>query len=813
MSKMTLVIVESPAKCKKIESYLGPGYKCLASFGHLRQLSSLKNIDIDNNFKPTFELVDDDKKRKHIDFLRKEINSSDEVVIGVDDDREGESIAWHVCDLFGLSVEKTKRIVFHEITENAIQSAIAHPRTIDMKKVNSQIARQILDLLVGYNISPILWKFISKTSEKSLSAGRCQTPALKLVYENQREIDNSPPQKVYNTTGYFTNKCIAFDLNKQVENEQAMSDFLEESASHSHLFTRTDPSRVYKQPPEPLTTSRIQQLASNEMHISPKETMKCCQTLYEAGYITYMRTDSKKYSADFLVDAKEYIVREYTQEKFINPKIDELSNANILGKDKDQEKPKDKEKKKPEKKKSAAPPPQEAHEAIRPTNLTTKTVPEDLSAREKKLYKMIWETTLESCMSPAEYFSFTSNISAPDASTKYSLTSELLDFLGWKIVKNKESKTLKEKEYNYLLHLKPGQEVKFKKITSKVTLKNAKQHYTEAKLVQLLEDNGIGRPSTFSSLIDKIQEREYVKKQDIQGKQIECKDFELDDDNTLSESTATREFGNEKNKLVIQPLGIIVIEFLNKNFSDLFEYDYTKNMEDDLDKISRGEKVWYELCNSALTEINKNCEKLSGEKKCEIKIDDTHFYIIGKHGPVIKCIQSESKTKTKTTENTKSNVEFIPVREGIDLKKLERGEYKLEDIVAPAKQNQIQLGTYKEEPLILKKGKFGLYVTWGQNSKSLSSLGNRPMENVRLSDVLDVLEKSESGGDASSGVIRFINNDISIRNGKYGPYVFYKTKKMTRPLFLKLTNFDGDYKTCTVAAFFGWLQSEHDLAP
>ena len=236
-------------------------------------------------------------------------------------------------------------------------------------------------------------------------------------------------------------------------------------------------------------------------------------------------------------------------------------------------------------------------------------------------------------------------------------------------------------------------------------------------------------------------------------------------------------------------------------------------MEDDLDKISRGEKVWYELCNSALTEINKNCEKLSGEKKCEIKIDDTHFYIIGKHGPVIKCIQPESKTKTKTTENTKSNVEFIPVREGIDLKKLERGEYKLEDIVAPAKQNQIQLGTYKEEPLILKKGKFGLYVTWGQNSKSLSSLGNRPMENVRLSDVLDVLEKSESGGDASSGVIRFINNDISIRNGKYGPYVFYKTKKMTRPLFLKLTNFDGDYKTCTVAAFFGWLQSEHDLAP
>jgi DNA topoisomerase-1 len=194
-NKTTLVIVESPAKCKKIEEYLGPGYKCLASFGHLRQLKSLSNIDMENNFNPKFDIVDDDKKKKHIDFLRKEISFAEEVILASDDDREGEAIAWHICDLFGLSVEKTKRIAFHEITENAIQSAIAHPRIIDMKKVNSQIARQILDLLVGYNVSPMLWKFISKTSENSLSAGRCQTPALKLVYENQIEIDNSPAKK------------------------------------------------------------------------------------------------------------------------------------------------------------------------------------------------------------------------------------------------------------------------------------------------------------------------------------------------------------------------------------------------------------------------------------------------------------------------------------------------------------------------------------------------------------------------------------------------------------------------------------------
>jgi DNA topoisomerase-1 len=534
--------------------------------------------------------------------------------------------------------------------------------------------------------------------------------------------------------------------------------------------------------------------------------MKCCQTLYEGGYITYMRTDSKKYSADFLVDVKEFILSEYSLEKFINPKIDSLSNSSVNVEVQ--------EKKKTPKKKSNVPPPQEAHEAIRPTNLSIRNVPDDLTIREKKLYKMIWETTVESCMSPAEYFSFTSTIFTDVEGVKYSLTNELLDFLGWKIVKNKESKANKEKEYHYLFQLPQGKEIAFKKITSKVTLKNTKQHYTEAKLVQLLEDNGIGRPSTFSSLVDKIQERGYVKKQDISGKQIACKDFELADD-TLTESNTTREFGNEKNKLVIQPLGILVMEFLNKNFEDMFNYDYTKNMEDDLDKISRGEKVWHQLCQTCLNEIEKNCSKLVDEKKCEIKIDDTHFYIIGKHGPVIKCLKKGSGSGTG--KGKKDEVTFLPVKEGLDLKKLERGEYKLEDVVATVKQNQLQLGIYKEEPLLLKKGKFGLYVTWGQNSKSLSSFGNRPMESIKLEDVLDILnkaeEKAESGEASASGVIRFITNDISIRNGKYGPYVFYKTKKMTKPLFLKLTNFEGDYKTCTIATFLEWLKTEHELAP
>ena len=324
-----LVIVESPAKCSKIESYLGQGYKCIASFGHIRQLLSLDAIDVNNNFKTKYEISSDPKKKKNIDSMKTYIANSSEVILATDDDREGEAIAWHICDLFNLSIQTTKRIVFHEITESAVQNSICNPRIINMNLVYSQQARQILDLLVGYTITPLLWKYIAKNAENSLSAGRCQSPALKLVYENQQEINKSPGQQVYNTVGYFTNKCIPFDLNKKYESENDIVQYLKNISnlsSFKHIFTRSDPIIVYKQQPEPLTTSRIQQIASNEMHISPKETMKYCQTLYEEGYITYMRTDSKKYSKDFIKTVKTFILQQYNLEKYIHVNIDQLAN-------------------------------------------------------------------------------------------------------------------------------------------------------------------------------------------------------------------------------------------------------------------------------------------------------------------------------------------------------------------------------------------------------------------------------------------------------------------------------------------------------
>ena len=622
----SLVIVESPAKCKKIEQYLGPGYKCMASYGHIRELSSLKNIDIENNFNPSYLMIDNAIKKRNIEVLRKEIKSAGEVILATDDDREGEAIAWHLCQVFKLDVAKTKRIIFHEITESALQNAVQNPKTIDMNLVHAQQARQILDVLVGFKVSPILWKLVStpKGKDNSLSAGRCQTPALKLVYENQKEIDETEERKVYNTTGYFTNSNLAFDLLPQgkIESEDEMVNFLDESADFSHIYTCSQPSKIYKQPPEPFTTSRIQQVASNELHYSPKETMRICQLLYEGGFITYMRTDSKSYSEEFINTASEYINKTYNTSYF---------NTSLLNKnEKSVEKPKKGSKK--IKKENFA---QEAHEAIRPTNLSLCELPEEMDSKERRMYKLIWQNTLESCMVPASYYSITASISAP-LDMKYNYTSELIDFPGWKIVENKFSQD--NKEYQYLQTIKKDAVMPYKKITSKVTIKGSKMHYTEAKLVQLLEEKGIGRPSTFSSLVDKIQERGYVKKEDIKGKEIICKDFELEN-GEIFEVETKREFGNEKSKLIIQPLGIIVMEFLDKHFNSLFNYQYTSLMEAALDKIAKGELIWFEVCSSCNTEVDTLVNGIKNETKIEFQIDENNTYMIGKYGPVIKCVE------------------------------------------------------------------------------------------------------------------------------------------------------------------------------
>jgi DNA topoisomerase-1 len=490
----TLLIVESPAKCGKIEKFLGSNYKVIGSYGHITHLSNLNQIDFKNNYKPNFNIIE--TKQSQISKMRKAINDAKEIILATDDDREGEAIAWHIAQVFKLNIANTKRIVFHEITERAIKNAIANPRTINLDLVYAQQGRQILDLIVGFTMSPLLWKHIVSNTKNSLSAGRCQTPALRLVYDNYKEIKESPGKLSFNSIGYFTSKNIQFILNINHETHDSMKDFLEQSKQYKHMLTKAKERETIKNQPIPFTTSGLQQAANNCMHISPKETMELAQKLYESGYITYMRTDCKVYSEEFIEESKIYIIEKYKLE-YINPEINNLIQCRT----------KDTTNVKIASENNA----QEAHEAIRPTCISVENVDneETFSAKHKKLYKLIWSNSLESMMAPALYKVLVINISAPH-NGQYKYSAEENIFLGWKVVLGQEE----EKYYTYLKNIKEDV-INYKKITCKQTLKELKSHYSEARLVQLLEQKGIGRPSTFSSLLEKIQERNYVTKQNV----------------------------------------------------------------------------------------------------------------------------------------------------------------------------------------------------------------------------------------------------------------------------------------------------------
>ena len=792
----SLVIVESPAKCKKIESYLGPGYKVIASFGHLRTISNIKDIDVNNHFKTKYSIIQEELKLKQIEKIRDEITKADDVIIATDDDREGEAIGWHICDLFNLSLTNTKRIIFHEITESAIQSAISHPKQINMDLVNAQQGRQILDMLVGFTISPILWNCVSKTHDTSLSAGRCQTPALRLVYDNYLDIKKSTGKLIYNTFAYFTSLNLLFDLNKQFVEKEQVIHFLESCKTWDFIYSVTAPKKNIKKSPEPLTTSTLQQLASNELHISPKETMKYAQQLYEGGYITYMRTDSKKYSKEFIENTAGFIKETYG-EQYISQVINNLIVGTVETVKTDESNAGKKRQKKTVAEKRGIPPPQEAHEAIRPVSLISTL--ENLLPKAIKLYELIWTKTLQSCMPSAQYNSISAIIVAP-LNTEFIYKTEQPIFLGWKIVeKTNTNENTSTNNYQFIQSLKQNVSINPKKIESKFNLIEIKSHYTEARLVQLLEENGIGRPSTFASLVDKIQERKYVEKQNIIGKEIESIDYCLQDNN-ISEFVSSREFGNEKNKLVIQPLGIIVIEFLLEKFDMFFNYEYTREMENTLDKISNGQFIWYELCNGCYNELTNVTSQLQDLIKFNLKLDDNHTLIIGKYGPVVKCTDKKDPKK----------VSFLPVKKNIDLKNT---QLTLDDVLDNTVVDKEAIGKYKGQDLFIKNGKYGMYAKWGKESQSLKEkFGSLKVEEIQYIDVIRYLD-SDTVLDPTKpvGFVRELNNHLSIRTGKYGDYIFYKKPRTKTPQFLKLNGFDSDYKKCDKMLILNWIKQKYDV--
>jgi len=773
--KMTfnLFIVESPAKCTKIEQYLGPGNKCIASYGHFRELNGLQSINIHNNFATTF--IISESKQTQVNKIKKAIKEAKEVFLATDDDREGEAIAWHLCDYFGLPINTTKRIVFHEVTETALKHAVQNYGYLNMALVEAQLARQIIDILVGYKLSPILWKNV----KEGTSAGRCQTPALRLIYDNYKAIQAAPGNKEYNSTGYFTTQNIPFVLNHNfsTDTNTSIEAFLKASLSYDHLYKCGELRDSKKNPPQPFTTSRLQQAASTHLHTTPKDTMRMCQKLYEEGHITYMRTDSTIYSREFIQNAVNYIQQEWGAEYIATP-VDIIND-------------KDKEKTKLV---------QEAHEAIRPTDPTVKALDEkNFTQKECKMYQLIWSNALESLMTPALYKGLTATITSPFEHS-YKFSTEQVLFPGWRIVNGCEDIS---KEFVYLQTLKLNSVMKFKKITAKVSMKELKTHYTEAKLVQLLEEEGIGRPSTYASLIDKIQERGYVKKENVKGISINCLDYEVTSGGNIVEVSNEREFGNEKNKLVIKPLGIMALDYLLLHFQPLFEYAYTKTMEEKLDEIAHGRKVWTDLCKECLTDLDGEIQKIGDTKKGKehIRIDNEHSYMMGKYGPVLKCTDAEK------------NVSFKPVNPDLDLEKLRSGSYTLTDVVlapdiADGKKGRT-LGTYSEKEVVLRSGKFGWYLEWGTEKKALKlTLAEATI--LTLDDVVETLYDLENG---ESGIIRVISKETSIRKGKgiLDDYIYHKNNKMKKPKFLKLTGFKQDYRTCDIEVLHAWLKKTYDI--
>jgi DNA topoisomerase-1 len=780
-----LLIVESPSKCRKIEEFLGSEYRCIASMGHLREIKSLADINANKNYEVTYSNIKD--KDEHIEKMRIIINAflPENIFLASDDDREGEAIAWHICKIFDLPIETTPRIIFHEITKSAIQTAIANPTTINTRLVNAQQCRQILDIMVGYNVSPYLWKCLYCSKDKPLSAGRCQTPALRLVYDNYLELANNTLETKYKTSASFFSNNILFSLNHQFREQSDVESFLTKSINYKYSLTIGSPKDTTKSPPKPFNTSKLLQAASSLLNIGPKLTMLYCQQLYQDGYITYMRTDSTKYSKEFLKKAGDYITDKWKTEYIGNLSSIENKNTN------------------------------DPHEAIRVTYIEQPTITNE-NNKIISLYKLIWSNTVESCMTAATYKTHDIQISAP-LNYNYSYVLDIPVFLGWKIVK---SSTVVGKELNpnaILMQLQSiiaaQSPINHNNITSVVVAEHRHSHYTEASLIQKLEDLGIGRPSTFASLIDTILERGYVKVENVDGVTHSCTEFSLADGDCVKKQVIARTFGAEKNKLVIQLLGKVTIDFLVNNFDHLFSYDYTKNMETDLDQIVHPpdgvDKDWRELCNTCISDIKRTSKSPSYFAKLTYRVDDTYNVVFQNGKPILR------RTIDKNTYDYKAIRDDIV----LDLDKLKNNQYTFAELVNI--ENDC-LGKIDDMDVIIKCGVYGPYVVWNENNISLKEL-NKSAKDIVLEDVISYINplRAEDKRDNNivrtmptkkdNVVIREIDECTSIRQGKYGAYIFYKPVTAKKPTFYNITKSKLDINNCNIQELRTWIKDTYNL--
>ena len=774
MSKQTkyLLIVESSSKCGSIETYLGSNYKCISCNGHIRVINDLKSIDVKGEFETTYS-VDPDKKA-HISKMSSIISTfpKENIILATDHDREGEAIAWHICELFDLNVQTTRRILFHEVTKPALQKAVETPGIINMNMVRAQQARQVLDLIVGFTISPLLWKYVFKNNNNALSAGRCQTPALRLVYENEMEARAKISKQKHRIQACFFPQNLMFELQKEFETETEVCEFINLSTTHSHKFMVYPQKLSERLPPKPFNTSALLQQANNLLHIGAKETMMCCQTLYQLGHITYMRTENRKYSPIFIETASKYICGKWT-DKHVHPTLMELNGNN------DSTNP---------------------HEAVRVTNINMHNLVllgDKNTGAIERVYKMIWQNTIQSCMSPALFNMLPLEIDAP-GNNVYKYTLEIPKFGGFLDVVEKPVSIVTPEIISSLslrFQTLKNKTVTYNYIQSVVGFTNHHSRYSEASLISKLEDLGIGRPSTFSMLVDVIQTRKYVDKTDIAGTAVECHEYFLRaDEKTPSTKTLTKMMGAEHKKIVIDPMGIVVIDFLMKHFESIFSNDYTKQMEERLDLVASGQELWSKVCKDCYVEIQRLIKEIDKIEKKVYTIDENYVLIFYKDGFLLKH-------KTAVNEDGKPLLKSVKKGLKIDVDKLEAGKYTYEQL---AETERRVLGFWNEYEIELKPGKFGAYVEYGDKKVSLSKL-KKPLDKIVLEDVVPFLDATMEEKTAST-VLRVLSPTLSVRNGKFGPYIFYKTEKMKNPKFYDLKGFDKGFGTCDAEELIAWVK-------
>ena len=739
-----LVIVESPAKAKKIEEFLGKDYKVMSSYGHIRDLKK-RELSIDEKtMEPDYEIPEE--KKKLVTELKTTAKKAKKIWLASDEDREGEAISWHLCEVLGLDEEKTSRIVFHEITKPAIMEAIEHPRHLDMNLVNAQQARRVLDRLVGFKLSPVLWRKV----KPALSAGRVQSVAVRLIVEREREIQKFKSEPYYRVVAIFAllnedgNATeVKAELDKRFKTHEEVEAFLEKCKDAKFMVESVSKKPLKRTPAPPFTTSTLQQEAARKLGFTVSQTMMIAQKLYESGRITYMRTDSVNLSTLCTNASKDEIIKVYGNE-YSHPRAYHTHSKGA----------------------------QEAHEAIRPTYMSETSI--DGTSQEKRLYELIWKRTIASQMADAQIEKTTVAISIDDTDEKFVANGEVITFDGFIKVyrESTDDEDNSEDSTHILPAMQEGDELQRREITATERFSAAPLRYTEASLVKKLEDLGIGRPSTYAPTISTIQQREYVQKGDKKGEE---RSYTVD---SLKGIKVTQKIkkeiaGNEKGKLLPTDIGIVVNDFLMENFPGIMDYNFTANVEQKFDDIAEGKTDWNKWMKNFDKEfepevdqvMNARSEHKAGERELgnDPKSGRPVFVKIGRFGPVVQIGTADDKDKPQFAQlPADKSIETITLEEALELFKLPR-----------------ELGDFEGSKVSIGTGRFGPYVL--HNRKYVSIPKEEDPMTITLERAIKLINEKREAEQKRHLKTFAEDSKLELLNGRYGPYIAYDGKNYRLP--------------------------------